>query len=258
MERVLELSDDIIQCANLVKQGDYERYRVIMTLDPKLRSDLFVLMAANIEISRAPWVSRESLISEIRLRWWLEAIEEIESDKAVRRHFVTSPLEDILSRSQSKLIKENITARSWDINTDPHLNEKELLNYIDCTSGNIWAVAAELLGGSQKIGRLLGNAIGVVQYCKASKKFTERGRAPFPKPEEEIIQNFLQWGKTQLEEGLLEVEKLQKPKNAIRRFVWDTSFYLKQFLRKPDYLKTSTKPHDTVRFFRFWITCLRF
>ena len=101
-----------------MKQGDYERYRVIMTLDPKLRSDLFVLMAANIEISRAPWASRESLISEIRLRWWFEAIEEIESDKGVRRHFVTSPLEDILTRSQSKLIKENITARSWDINND--------------------------------------------------------------------------------------------------------------------------------------------
>ena len=149
-------------------------------------------------------------------------------------------------------------ARSWDINTDPHLNEKELFNYINRTSGNIWAIAAELLGGSQKIGRLLGNSIGVVQYCKASKEFTERGRAPFPKPEEEIIQNFLQWGKAQLAEGLLEVEKLQKPKNAIRRFVWDTSFYLKQFLRKPDYIKTSTMPYDKVRFFRFWIACLRF
>ena len=229
-----------------------------MTLDPKSRSDLFVLMAANIEISRAPWVSRESLISEIRLRWWLDAIEEIESDKAVRRHFVTTPLEDILSPSQTKLIKGIITARSWDINTDPHLNEKELFNYIDCTSGNIWAVAAELLGGSQRIGRLLGNAIGVVQYCKASNKFIQRGRAPFPKPEEEIIQNFLQWGKIQLEEGLFEVEKLPRPKNAIRRFVWDTSFYLKQFLKKPDYIKTSTKPYDTVRFVRFWIACLRF
>ena len=254
----MELSEDILQCANLVKQGDYERYRVIMTLDPKSRSDLFVLMAANIEISRAPWVSRESLISEIRLRWWLDAIEEIESDKAVRRHFVTTPLEDILSPSQTKLIKGIIIARSWDINTDPHLNEKELFNYIDCTSGNIWAVAAELLGGSQRIGRLLGNAIGVVQYCKASNKFIQRGRVPFPEPEEEIIQNFLQWGKIQLEEGLFEIEKLPRPKNAIRRFVWDTNFYLKQFLKKPDYIKTSTKPYDTVRFFRFWIACLRF
>ncbi len=229
-----------------------------MTLDPKLRPNLFVLMAANIEISRAPWISGESLISEIRLRWWLEAIEEIESGKAVRRHFVTSPLEDILNRSQTKLIKKNITARYWDINTDPHLNEKELFNYIDCTSGNIWAVAAELLGGSQKIGRLLGNAIGVVQYCKASNEFTERGRAPFPKTDEEIIENFLQWAKIQLEEGLFEVEKLPRSKNAIRRFVWDTSFYLKQFLKKPDYITTSTKPYDSVRFFRFWLACLRF
>ena len=220
-----------------MKQGDYERYRIIMTLDPKLRPDLFVLMAANIEISRAPWISGESLISEIRLRWWLEAIEEIESGKAVRRHFVTSPLEDILNRSQTKLIKKNITARSWDINTDPHLNERELFNYIDCTSGNIWAVAAELLGGSQKIGRLLGNAIGVVQYCKASKEFTERGRARFLNLRRNYSK-FFAMGKNSIREGLLEVEKLQKPKNAIRRFVWDTSFYLKQFLRKPDYIKT--------------------
>ncbi len=241
-----------------MKQGDYERYRVIMTLDPKLRSDLFVLMAANIEISRAPWMSRESLISEIRLRWWLEAIEEIESDKAVRRHFVTSPLENILDQSQTKLIKENITARSWDINSNPHLNQKELFHYIDCTSGNIWAVAAELLGGPQKIGRLLGNAIGVVQYCKASNEFTERGRTPFPKPEDEIIQFFLLWGKTQLDEGLFEVGKLSKPKNAIRRFVWDTNFYLKRFLSNPDYIKTSAKPYDPLRFFRFWNAYLRF
>ena len=254
----MELSDDILQCANLVKQGDYERYRVIMTLDPKLRPDLFVLMAANIEISRAPWISGESLISEIRLRWWLDAIEEIESDKAVRRHFVTSPLEDILNQSQTNLIKGTIIARSWDINAEPHRNQKELFNYIDCTSGNIWAVAAELLGGSEKIGRLLGNAIGVVQYCKASNEFTERGRNPFPKPEDEIIQIFLQWGKNQLEEGLFEVRKLSKPKNAIRRFVWDTDFYLKQFITNPDYIKTSAKPYDPVRFFRFWYACLRF
>ena len=74
-----------------MKHGDYDRYRVIMTLDPKLRPDLFVLLAANIEISRAPWVSSENLISEIRLRWWLEAIEEIESDQACLLYTSPSP-----------------------------------------------------------------------------------------------------------------------------------------------------------------------
>ena len=253
----MELSDDINQCANLVKQGDHDRYRIIMTLEPNLRSYLFVLMAANIEISRAPWVSRESLISEIRLRWWLDAIEEIESVQSVRRHFVTSPLENILNQSQTKLIKESILARSWDINLESHLSQNELFHYIDSTSGNIWAVAAEFLGSSQKIGRLLGNAIGVIQYCKASNELILRGRTPFPKPEEEIIKTFLHWGETQLAEGLFEVKKLPKAKNAIRRFAWDTNFYLKKFLAKPDYIKTSANPYDPVRFFRFWNACLR-
>jgi len=102
----LDLSEDINQCAYLVKQGDYDRYRAVMTLDPNLRSNLFVLLAANIEISRAPWVSKESIISEIRLQWWLEAIEEIVSNQSVRRHFVTSPLERFLSHSQAKLIRK--------------------------------------------------------------------------------------------------------------------------------------------------------
>ena len=77
----MELSDDILQCASLVKQGDYERYRIIMTLDPKLRSDLFVLMAANIEISRAPWVSRESLISEISCDGGLRQLKKLSQTK---------------------------------------------------------------------------------------------------------------------------------------------------------------------------------
>ena len=254
----MELSDDINQCANLVKQGDHDRYRIIMTLEPKLRSDLFVLMAANIEISRAPWISKENLISEIRLRWWLDAIEEILSNQSVRRHFVTSPLEKILNKSQTKLIKENILARSWDINLEPHLSENELFRYIGATSGNIWAVAAELLGGSQKIGRLLGNAIGVIQYCKASNELILRGRTPFPQPEEEIIETFLHWGKFQLDKGLFEVKKLPKTQNYIRRFAWDTKFYLKKFLAQPDFIKSSAIPYDPVRFFRFWTACLRF
>ena len=253
----MDLSDDVNQCAYLVKQGDYDRYRAVMTLDPNLRSNLFVLLAANIEISRAPWVSKESIISEIRLQWWLEAIEEIETSKSVRRHFVTSPLERFLSQSQAKLIRENISARFWDINFDPHLSQKELFNYIDMTSGNIWAVAAELLGTPKNIGRLFGNAMGVVQYCKANKKFIERGRTPFPKPDKEIIRIFLQWGLNQLEQGRAEIRGLPHSKKAIRRFAWDTSFYLHQFLRKPDYISASGKPYDPVRFFRFWIACLK-
>ena len=164
----MELSDDINQCANLVKQGDHDRYRIIMTLEPNLRSYLFVLMTANIEISRAPWVSRESLISEIRLRWWLDAIEEIESVQSVRRHFVTSPLENIFTQSQTKLIKESILSRSWDINLEPHLSQNELFHYMYSPSGTFWPFSAEFLVCSQKIGRLLGTSFSFLKYFKAS------------------------------------------------------------------------------------------
>ena len=93
------------------------------------------------------------------------------------------------------------------------------------TSGNIWAVAAELLGTPKNIGRLFGNAMGVVQYCKANKKFIERGRTPFPKPDKEIIRIFLQWGLNQLEQGRAEIKRVAAfKKKQFERFAWDTSF----------------------------------
>ena len=65
---------------------------------------------------------------------------------------------------------------------------------------------------------------------------------------------FLQWGLSQLEQGRAENKRLAA--KAIRRFTWDTSFY-SPVLRKPDYISASGKPYDPVRFFRFWIACLK-
>ena len=72
-----------------------------------------------------------------------------------------------------------------------------------------------------------------------------------------VIRIFLQWGLNQLEQGTTEIRDLPHSKKAIRRFAWDTSFYLHQFLRKPDYISSLGNPRDPVRFFRFWIACLK-
>ena len=49
----MDLSDDINQCAYLVKQGDYDRYRAVMTLDPNLRSNLLEANQTIIELQIA-------------------------------------------------------------------------------------------------------------------------------------------------------------------------------------------------------------
>jgi len=62
--------------------------------DPVKRADVLALYAFLETLREIPDRVKEPLMGEIRLRWWYEAIEEIEQDRPVRYH----PLTDALKR----------------------------------------------------------------------------------------------------------------------------------------------------------------
>ena len=68
---------DIGSCADLVRRGDHDRFLAIMSAPVKSRGALFVIYAFNLEVVRAPWVTKEPMISEMRLQWWIDSIDEI-------------------------------------------------------------------------------------------------------------------------------------------------------------------------------------
>ena len=48
-----------------------------MAAPVEARRVLFPLYAFNVEVARAPWVTSEPMIGEMRLQWWRDALEEI-------------------------------------------------------------------------------------------------------------------------------------------------------------------------------------
>ncbi|MEM7645152.1 MAG: squalene/phytoene synthase family protein, partial [Pseudomonadota bacterium] len=92
----MSVDADIAACADLVQRGDPARFRAVMAAPLGLRRMLFPLYAFNIEVARAPWVTQEPMIAEMRLQWWRDALEEIGAGGAVRRHEVVTPLAQIL------------------------------------------------------------------------------------------------------------------------------------------------------------------
>ena len=70
-------SEDVIACAKLVERGDPLRFRAVMAAPSDLRPALFTLFAFNLEVARAPWVTKEAMIAEMRLQWWHDALGEI-------------------------------------------------------------------------------------------------------------------------------------------------------------------------------------
>ena len=79
-------------CASLVRDGDPDRFAAAVAAPVPARAVLFPIYAFNLEVARAPWVTAEPMIAEMRLQWWRDVLSEIEAGGDVRRHEVATPL----------------------------------------------------------------------------------------------------------------------------------------------------------------------
>jgi 15-cis-phytoene synthase len=170
-------------CATLVEKADPERFRAIMSAPVATRPVLFALYAFNVEIIRAPWLTNEPMIAEMRLQWWRDALAEIGDGGIVRRHEVVDVLATVIDAQAATVLDGVVAARRWDIYTDEFEDEAAFDTYIDQTSGALMQVAARLLGPADPavVGDFAYGA-GVANLLRALPVLRDRGRAPLPDP----------------------------------------------------------------------------
>ncbi len=166
-------------CSELVARGDADRFAATMAAPVAARAVLFPLYAMNLEVARAPWVTQEAMIAEMRLQWWRDALEEIAKGDQVRRHEVVTPLADVLDREGAGLLDSFVTARQWDIYRDPFEDDDHFDRYIDATSGHLMWTAARLLGETDEAAvRDVAYASGVANWLRAIPELEAQNRIP--------------------------------------------------------------------------------
>jgi 15-cis-phytoene synthase len=166
-------------CAALVERADPWRFRAAMAAPVETRKLLFPLYAFNVEVARAPWVTQEAMIAEMRLQWWRDALEEIAEGKPVRRHEVTTPLARVITPEDARLLDELVAARRWDIYKDPFEDEGHFERYIDQTAGHLMWVAARRLGATDEtVVRDAAYGTGIAAWLCAIPTLEEAGRVP--------------------------------------------------------------------------------
>ncbi|WP_284266838.1 squalene/phytoene synthase family protein, partial [Roseicyclus amphidinii] len=121
-------------CADLVARGDPDRFRATMAAPVAARRVLFPLYAFNIEVSRAPWVTDEPLIAEMRLQFWRDVVEELAAGKPPRAHEVALPLADAIPADVAGALDPLVTARQWDIYREPFEDRAAFDAYIADTA----------------------------------------------------------------------------------------------------------------------------
>lgn len=177
----MDLDDQIAACAGLVARGDPDRFRASMAAPIALRRTLFPLYAFNLEVARAPWVTKEPLIAQMRLQWWRDALGEIAAGGNVRRHEVVTPLAAVLDGQAATDLDDLVAAREADIEGRPPPSADALTRYLDRTSGTLLWTAARLAGASDASAiRDAGLAQGMANYLKAVPDLVEKARNPLP------------------------------------------------------------------------------
>ena len=222
-------------CADLVRRGDPDRFLAVMAAPVEARAQLFQLYAFNLEIARAPWVTEEPLIAEMRLQWWRDVIENAASG-AAKAHEVAGPLHALIEDFGLPIavMDRLIDARRWDIHREPHADPGALDDYLEATGAGLMWLAARSLGAAdaaEPTVRAFGWATAAAGYLRAVPALLERGRQPLP--EGETVDGLAR-------KGLLKLAEARAGRKTVPREVrpallagWQTESVLKQMVARP-------------------------
>ena len=221
-------------CAALVERGDPDRFLAAMAAPVGCRARLFPIYAFNLEVARAPWVTQEPMIAEMRLQWWRDTVAEIGADGPVRAHEVAAPLAGVVRAAglPVAVMDRLIEARRRDIQRLPFENEAALVEYLEETGGGLmWLAAASLGAGpeAEPVARGAGWAAGLAGFLRAVPELEARGRVPLPD------------GRAGAVAGLARLERARAGRGAVPasavpalRAGWQTEAVLRQVLREPE------------------------
>jgi phytoene/squalene synthetase len=212
----MELDADLTACAQLVEAGDPERFAAVMAAPVAARAKLFPLYAFNIEVSRAPWVTQEPMIAEMRLQWWRDALEEIRERGIVRRHEVVTPLAHILNAEDTERLDDLILARRWDIGREPFEDIAAFRTHIRDTAGGLLVVAGQVLDRSApaEVLEKAGFALGLANWLRAVPALEAAGRIPLVEGTQDAVRSLAHEGLEALAEarrGRGDIPKVARP-----------------------------------------------
>jgi 15-cis-phytoene synthase len=217
-------------CAALVEHGDPERFAAVMAAPAALRGRLFVLYAFNLEVARAPWVTKEAMIAEMRLQWWHDVVGEAKP----RAHEVAGPLQALILEAELPVaaLERMVAARRWDVYPEAFGDGADFDRYLQDTSGGLMWLAAKACGAPKRVepaARGFGWASGLANFLRAVPELEARGRIPLVDGRPEAVRALA-------ERGLAMIAEARRQRRALGPAMlagWQAEALLRQVVAQP-------------------------
>jgi 15-cis-phytoene synthase len=224
-------------CAALLERGDPDRFAAVMAAPVDARAALLPLYALNLEVARAPWVTKEAMIAEMRLQWWRDVVADAAQGRT-RAHEVAGPLATLIRQQDLPVavIDRLIAARRWDIYSDPFEDRAAFDAYLEDTGAGLMWLSARALGAPddcEPACRGFGWAVGLSAYLRAVPDLEARGRFPLVDGRAEAVAMLATDGVQRIAAARAGLRRLPKGARAALIAGWQAEAVLKQAARQP-------------------------
>ncbi len=134
-------------CGEIARTQDPDRYLSALFASPAEREALFAVLAFNHEVAKTRDVVSETMLGQIRLQWWREAIDGIVAG-APRQHEVVQPLAEAfqLFGLERDPFDEILDAREADLEDAPFTSLGDMKAYGEATAGGLGRIMLRILG----------------------------------------------------------------------------------------------------------------
>jgi 15-cis-phytoene synthase len=174
-------------CRDLVREADRDRYLASLFAPDETRPHVQAIYSFNIELARARERTSDPALGEIRLQWWLDAVEEIYRG-TTGGHPVLEALARAVEHGRLPLdaFRNMVEARRFDLYDDPMPDLVSLEGYLGETSSALIQLSALVLAGTDasraaEAAGYAGVAFGIAGLMRALPVHRARGQCYIPK-----------------------------------------------------------------------------
>lgn len=173
-------------CRELVRRYDKDRYLSALFAPPQHRDALMALYAFDVEIKRIADVVSDPMPGEIRLQWWMDALQGKEHGGSAG-HPVAAALAETVAcyNLPTKPLLDLVEAHTFDLYNDPMPLLTDLEGYTGETVSSVIQLAAIVLAGGRDPGTAdaaghAGVALGMTRILRALPWHTAKRQVYIP------------------------------------------------------------------------------
>ena len=185
-DRTARRAAHYVHCADLVREADRDRWLATLFAPADKRPHLHALAAFGIEVARIRDLVSDPAPGEIRLQWWVDAIEG-ETRGDVHAHPIADALIDTISRFRlpRRALTDLLEARRFDLYDDPMPDLEALEAWCGHTASVPIRLASLVLADGEEPGGAdcagyAGVALGLAGVLRSFARHAGQGRMYVP------------------------------------------------------------------------------